>query len=352
MKYTYLEDGSTTVQDWAGSGIPSFTTVGTYVVTATVTRGTDYIGGGSNVKTATSVVTINKVGLNVTVTGNTDTLEYDGKNHSVEGMDVTITDSDGNKMDEGLVTTYNKSVTTDGATNTGTPEAHGMKADKYLMGMKYTEGGADNTISFSWNGNYEIKNVTVTDGYLEITKKPLELTAGSNTKTSDGSALTEYSNTITGGTSLADSDELTTVTYEGSQTAAGTSANKITSVVINHRDGSALTDVTDSYALKFVDGTLTVNEASNNNNDNNGGTTIDDAATPLASVPAVLGARREPAAVPTENGTTDNSKGVLGAKRGAATGDDSPIAPWAAALVLSLGLGGIMITDHKKRRNK
>ena len=108
-----------------------------------------------------------------------------------------------------------------------------------------------------------------------------------------------------------------------------------------------------NYDITTVDGTLTVNEASNNNNnDNNGGTTIDDAATPLASVPAVLGARREPAAVPTENGTTDNSKGVLGAKRGAATGDDSPIAPWAAALVLSLGLGGIMITDHKKRRNK
>ncbi len=180
---------------------------------------------------------------------------------------------------------------------------------------------------------------------LKVNPIAIVLTAASDSKTADGSALTNNNYSITSGAFTGD-EGFDTVTVSGSQTTVGHSANTIAYTLKSNT-------LAGNYDITTVDGTLTVNEASNNNNnDNNGGTTIDDAATPLASVPAVLGARREPAAVPTENGTTDNSKGVLGAKRGAATGDDSPIAPWAAALVLSLGLGGIMITDHKKRRNK
>lgn len=74
-------------------------------------------------------------------------------------------------------------------------------------------------------------------------------------------------------------------------------------------------------------------------------TTIDNAPTALASTTAVLGARRAPEAAPA---ATEDSKGVLGAKRGAATGDDSFAAGWIALMAGTAGVGAVFMLGRRK----
>ena len=88
----------------------------------------------------------------VTITGHSDSVEYDGNEKSVSGYDVTITE--GSKY------------TTDDFTFNGTAEAKGTEAGTYLMGLNADQ--FTNT-----NDNYTQVTFIVNDGTLTITPKSI-----------------------------------------------------------------------------------------------------------------------------------------------------------------------------------
>ena len=88
----------------------------------------------------------------VTITGHSDSVEYDGNEKSVSGYDVAITE--GSKY------------TTDDFTFNGTAEAKGTEAGTYLMGLNADQFTNTNT-------NYEKVTFIVNDGSLTITPKSI-----------------------------------------------------------------------------------------------------------------------------------------------------------------------------------
>ena len=95
--------------------------------------------------------------------------------------------------------------------------------------------------------------VTVEDGTLEVTQKALTITAESDTKVYDGTALTKNSYT---NTDLATGDAIESVTVTGSQTVVGSSNNVPSAAVIKNGD----TDVTANYNITYTNGTLEVTQ--------------------------------------------------------------------------------------------
>ena len=96
-------------------------------------------------------------------------------------------------------------------------------------------------------GNYDSER---TESFT-ISPKALTITADSDTKC-EGSTLIKESCTCTG---LAEGDYLDSVKITGSQTDVGTSENVPRDAVIKNRKGE---DVTSCYNIKYVNGTLTV----------------------------------------------------------------------------------------------
>ena len=164
---------------------------------------------------------------NVTLTANSDTLEYNGFEQSVEGF-------------------------------TGAPEGFDFSA--ITVGAKGTDAGvypaefADGTVgTVDATGKYIVTEAN--NGSLVITAKAafITITANSKTREYNGEALTDNGCTITEGV-LVDGDVLQAV-VEGSQTDKGSSAN----VVKSYKVVRGSDDVTGNY--KFTDsvnGTLTV----------------------------------------------------------------------------------------------
>lgn len=167
----------------------------------------------------------------VTFTGESATKPYTGSEQEINGI-----------TEDGLL---------EGHTYTGlTYSAKGKDADEYngaFSGtVKIMNGNADVT------GNYA---VTKTPGKLTINpiETPIVITADSNEKEYDGTALTDSGYTYTEGV-LVSGDVLTAV-VAGSQTDAGSSANKVTSYKVMRGEE----EVTANYTFgDSVDGTLKV----------------------------------------------------------------------------------------------
>ena len=104
------------------------------------------------VKFGDLIVTTQDGEVVVTITGHSDTVEYDGNEKSVNGYDVSITEG----------STY----TTDDFTFNGTAEAKGIKAGTYPMNL-----AADQFTNT--NDNYTQVTFIVTDGSLTITPKSI-----------------------------------------------------------------------------------------------------------------------------------------------------------------------------------
>ena len=98
------------------------------------------------------IVTAQDGEIVVTITGHSDSVEYDGNEKSVSGYDVAITE--GSKY------------TTDDFTFNGTAEAKGTEAGTYLMGLNADQFTNTNT-------NYEKVTFIVNDGSLTITPKSI-----------------------------------------------------------------------------------------------------------------------------------------------------------------------------------
>jgi uncharacterized protein (TIGR02145 family) len=91
---------------------------------------------------------------------------------------------------------------------------------------------------------------------LGITPRVITITAASDSKAYDGTPLTNSGYSITAGT-LASTDNLASCVVTGSQLCLGSSPNVPSAAVIK-RSG---VDVTTSYTIYYVNGTLTVTEA-------------------------------------------------------------------------------------------
>lgn len=108
------------------------------------------------------------------------------------------------------------------------------------------------TVVLGDNPNYDVQ---AQDAIFSIAKKPMIITADSGSKTYDGSALTKnsYFNT-----SPAEGDVVESVAFDGVQTVVGSTDNVPSGAVIL-RNGTD--DVTANYEITYINGTLTVTNA-------------------------------------------------------------------------------------------
>lgn len=171
----------------------------------------------------------------VEITGNSDSVVYDGTEHSVKGYTVKISDPRYTEAD---------------FTFTGKAEAGGVNAGTYEMGLKAEQ--FKNTNARFTNVKFVIK----ADGVLTITPKELIITAGSKTEYGP-TPVTCDEWTVSG---LAAGDKVESVTITGIQSVPGSSPNVPSDAVIKNAKGE---DVTKNYAIKYVNGTLTMLEVLN-----------------------------------------------------------------------------------------
>lgn len=171
----------------------------------------------------------------VEITGNSDSVVYDGTEHSVKGYTVKISDPRYTEAD---------------FTFTGKAEASGVNAGTYEMGLKAEQ--FKNTNARFTNVKFVIK----ADGVLTITPKDLTITAGSRTEYGP-TPVTCGEWTVSG---LAAGDKVESVKITGIQSVPGSSPNVPSDAVIKNAKGE---DVTKNYAIKYVNGTLTMLEVLN-----------------------------------------------------------------------------------------
>lgn len=173
--------------------------------------------------------------ITVEITGNSDSVVYDGTEHSVKGYTVKISDPRYTEAD---------------FTFTGKAEASGVNAGTYEMGLKAEQ--FKNTNARFTNVKFVIK----ADGVLTITPKDLTITAGSKTEYGP-TPVTCDEWTVSG---LVAGDKVESVKITGIQSVPGSSPNVPSDAVIKNAKGE---DVTKNYAIKYVNGTLTMLEVLN-----------------------------------------------------------------------------------------
>ena len=171
--------------------------------------------------------------ITVEITGNSDSVVYDGTEHSVKDYTVKISDSRYTEKD---------------FTFSGKALASGVNAGAYEMGLKADQ--------FK-NTNARFKNVEFiikADGVLTITQRPLTITAGS----AEGIApVTCDKYTVEG---LATGGKVDSVKITGIQSEPGESPNVASDAVIKNAKGE---DVTANYKITYVDGVLKAIEVLN-----------------------------------------------------------------------------------------
>ena len=171
--------------------------------------------------------------ITVEITGNSDSVVYDGTEHSVKDYTVKISDSRYTEKD---------------FTFSGKALASGVNAGTYEMGLKADQ--FKNTNARFTNAEFIIK----ADGVLTITQRPLTITAGS----AEGIApVTCDKYTVEG---LATGDKVDSVKITGIQSEPGESPNVASDAVIKNAKGE---DVTANYKITYVDGVLKAIEVLN-----------------------------------------------------------------------------------------
>ena len=211
--------------------VPDMTVSQTYTESPITVDGYTYVSSDSKSITIVPDSSKNVITFyyykNVTLTANSDTLEYNGFEQSVEGFTGAPEGADFPDINVG---------------------ATGIDAGTYPAAFaEGTVGTVDAT------GKYIVTEAN--DGSLVITAKAafITITANSKTREYNGEALTDNGCTITEGV-LVDGDVLQAV-VEGSQTDKGSSAN----VVKSYKVVRGSDDVTGNYKFTdSVDGTLTV----------------------------------------------------------------------------------------------
>ena len=155
----------------------------------------------SKVKGKNGKQSVIKVALELTITGNINTTQYDGIEHTVSGFEVSSNLSD--NMFESSWVTY----------NSGTPSAMQKVVGTNSMGLKKSDfsviPGEIEGVEYS-----SVSIISIIDGYQEITnnEKPIEITSSTKDWIYDGQTHM---------------DETYTVTYGGSDVPADDSTGKV-----------------------------------------------------------------------------------------------------------------------------
>ena len=169
----------------------------------------------------------------VTITGNTKTVTYDGKEHSIFGYDVTVSNALYNPKKDMQFNGIDEDMT-----------AKGTDAGTYPMGLT-----ADQFHNKD-NGNFtNVTFVVEKDGYVKINPRPVTLTSGSAERVYNGKPLMNETVTV-GGDGFA-KDEGVTYDFTGSQTDVGESENTFT---FEANEGTSAKN----YSFEFKFGTLKV----------------------------------------------------------------------------------------------
>ena len=204
--------------------------VGTYVIKNA--EGEDKTACFTNVKKVAGTLTVNPKA--VTITAGSDTKVYDGT-----------------------------ALSKDSYTNTTLIEGDSI-ASVTVTGSQTVVGTSDNVPSAAVIKNAagddvtESYKITYANGTLEVTKKALTITADSNEKEYDGTALTDDGWQDTAPTGLQGTDAVESVTVTGSQTEEGSSDNTASAAVVKNGED----DVTANYDITYVPGTLVVTKSS------------------------------------------------------------------------------------------
>ena len=219
---------------------------GDAIESVTVTGSQTVVGTSNNVPSAAVI----KNAGNEDVTANYN-ITYTNGTLEVTQKAVTITADGDTKVYDGTALTKNSYTNTDLATGDAIESVT-------VTGSQTVVGTSNNVPSAAVikNGTTDMTanyNITYTNGTLEVTQKALTITAESDTKVYDGTALTKntYINTA-----LATGDAIESVTVTGSQTVVGSSDNVPSAAVIKNGD----TDVTANYNITYTNGTLEVTQ--------------------------------------------------------------------------------------------
>ena len=168
----------------------------------------------------------------VTITGRTGEMPYDGKEHSVFGYDVTVSNALYNTKEDMQFNGIDADATAKG-TDAGTYPI-GLTAEDFTNKSK----------------NFSKVTFVVTDGYVKINPRPVTLTSETAGKTYDGTALEKPAVTV-GGDGFVEG-QVTEIKATGSVTNAGSVANTITFTPNKEtfKDGN--------YVITKTEGTLTI----------------------------------------------------------------------------------------------
>ena len=172
--------------------------------------------------------------VTVTVTEKSDTVTYDGGNHTVSGYASMTADNPLYDVEENVQETPNAAWA-----------ANGTDAGEYPLGI--VAGDFKNT-----NKNFTDVEFVVVDGALKIEPAPVTLQAPIASKTYDGTPLKaeDYGHSFVEGLDFA--DDFASISVEGSQTQAGSSVSQIKEVVPK-KDKDLK-----NYKLTFLPGSLTI----------------------------------------------------------------------------------------------
>ena len=187
------------------------------------------------VKFGTLKVTPVTTKVTVTITENSGTATYDGKEHIVSGYESMTADNPLYDVEDYVDETPTEAWT-----------AKGTDAGEYPVGI--VAGDFKNT-----NANFTNVEFVVVDGKLTITPAPITLQASSRSKTYDGTPLEADGYGFYEG-NLALADDIESVILTGSQTLVGSSESQITEVVTKKDKNPK------NYKFTFLPGTLTVTD--------------------------------------------------------------------------------------------
>ena len=168
----------------------------------------------------------------VTITGRTGEMPYDGKEHSVFGYDLTVSNALYNPKEDMQFNGIDGDMT-----------AKGTDAGTYPMEL---------TAEHFTNKSNNFTNVTfvVTDGYVKITPRAVTLTSETAGKTYDGTALEKPVVTV-GGDGFVEG-QVKEIKATGSVTNAGSVANTITFTPVEEKFNEK------NYNIQKTEGTLTI----------------------------------------------------------------------------------------------
>ena len=249
---TVTADSAVKVYDGTALTDSGYTFTGTLAAGDTVTAIT--AGGQTSVGTGTNLISSVKVMHDGTDVTENYTINTTDGTLQVTSRPITIKANDEVRVYDGTALTGGAAVvggsladnqTLSACTTVGSQTNVGSTANTASAAIIRDSMYADVTSNYS---------ITYRTGTLEVTSRPVTITADSSSKVYDGTALTYSSASVTAG-SLAANQILYSAVVTGSRTNAGSSVNSVSGALI--RDGSN-NDVTSNYTISYTTGTLTI----------------------------------------------------------------------------------------------